>query len=393
MNIYSISVKNISRNTLRSAIIILSAIFITFVVSFTLISSSLVKSTIKTMSEKFGADVIIVPKGSGVEANEFLFLKEMRTFYMDKNIYYKIKEEFGDEIDAITYQVWLVTLPALCCGVADVQVIAIDPKTDFIVKPFLEKKVELKPGTAYAGHEAWLNILGGLIETAVLYKKEFKIVDKLEKTGTGLDYALYISMDDFVKIAKENPYIKVKPNQVSVIFIKLKENVNKKEFVKKLKERFSNVEILTKSDLGRNLRKTVEGISSSIILVTLVILPLSLFVVMNLIFITVNERKKEIGILKALGASNKSIMKIFMIEKFLTIFPSILVGYIISLIVSIFLIHKYLKAYVTVINPAYLFEGFIIPAIFILIVVILSIFLSVKNVIKIETLTLLKEKE
>ncbi len=391
LSIYSISLKNISRNSLRTVIVILSAIFITFIISFTLISSSLIQGAIKNMNEKLGADLIVIPEGSETETNEFLFLNELRTFYMSKNIYEKLKNY--EEIDKITYQIWLVTLPSLCCGVADIEVIAIDPETDFIIKPFLEKKLELLEGTAYAGYEAWLSVLGGVIDTAVLYQKEFKIIDKLEKTGTGLDYALYIGVDDFRKIAEENPYIEAKPDQISVIFIKLKEDVDENKVIEKIKNEFPNVEVLRKSDLGENLKKIISSISSSLLIVALIIFPLSLLVILNLTFITINERKKEIGILKALGANNSSIIKILFIENFFMVLPSILIGFSLALILSLFLIHSYLKAYLPILSITHLLETLIISSLSIMIIIIVATIISIRKIFKTETLTLLKEKE
>ncbi len=391
-NILSIASKNVKRNPIRSLIIILSAILLSFLISFIYLSVITVDKNIKLVNEKLGADLIVLPKGSKSSFDKFLFARQLTTFYMKKDIYYKIKEEFGDKIDKITYQVFLVTLPALCCGVADVQVIAIDPKTDFIVKPFLEKKVELKPGTAYAGIFAWYYILGFEVDTAYLYGKEYDLITNLIETGTGLDYSLFISIDELKDIIGKNPYVVAKKDDISVIYIKLKPNVDLNEFANELREKIKGISIIKKGELGMSVRESIVSISKSLMLVLFTIVPLFLLIIFVMIYISIIERRKEIGIYKAIGVKNSSIFKLIIYELLLLIIPAIIVGIIMALLLSINVLPKILYTFKLIFGKE-LFLSFLISFLATMLSSITGAYFSLmKNVLKSETLNLIKEE-
>ncbi len=391
MRLLSIALKNIRRNMLRSIIIILSVILLSFIISFISITTSTINKNIEIVNEKLGADLVLVPKGSETLLDEFLFAWELRTFYMKKDIYEKLKNY--DEIEKITYQVFLVTLPALCCGVADVQVIAIDPRTDFIIKPFLEKNIELTPGTAYAGLEAWYAILGYEVDTAYLYGKEFELTTNLRETGTGLDYALYISVDDLNDIIGKNPYVVVNRDEISVIYIKLKPNVDPNKFAERIRSEFPEVEIIKKGELGKHFRSYIQSLSNSLIAIVVLVIPMFLLIISTIISISVNERKKEIGIYKALGVTNKSVFMLFMYELLLLIIPSSIIGMVLSIYISLYILPKFMVTFQTFLGINVI-NTFLISILVTVFVAILSVYFTlIKNVLKIEILNLLKEKE
>jgi len=166
----------------------------------------------------------------------------------------------------------------------------------------------------------------------------FKIVGVLESQGSmlglfSLDTRIIIPMYQFVKIfgSRRSVQIVVKVGDKSKLD-------DAKEEVRGLMRKIRKLPAWKEDDFAINQQEmfmqTFNSISSVISLVGLLITGLSLFVgsigIMNVMFVSVTERTKEIGIRKALGAKRRTILFQFLIES-VTI---TLIGGIIGLIIA-----------------------------------------------------------
>ncbi len=387
LNILSLIKSNIRRNTLRTSMLVLSVVFLVFILSFFTLAIVTVNKSLEAFSEKLGADILVVPKGSSVQSEEFLLEGQLRAFYMDKSIYEKIKG--FESIEKITYQIYLGTLPALCCGVPELEVVAIDPETDFIVKPWIKGNVEIKRGEAFAGIEAIENL--GLVDTALLFGKDFNVVGVLERTKTGLDYSLFIREDDLMEIIKKNPYVNVKENQISAIFIKVRDGYDVDKLAEKIEKEFPQVDVIRGGEIGSSVKRVISNMSKIFSVVLVVSSVLSVLLIANIFTMIINERRREIGILRALGASNRGVMKVLLLESvFLGIIGSSL-GIIFGLILGWKLLLSSFHLPFLEFNPAYtaliaflgVFVGVLLSCI--------GVLIPISKIRKIEPLLLIKE--
>jgi len=92
-----------------------------------------------------------------------------------------------------------------------------------------------------------------------------------------------------------------------------------------LKEGEENFEVQTSDDIIDTFNQVMSTLDLLIIALSMVSLFVAGFVIMNSIYTSVLERKKEIGIFKAIGAKNSDIALFFIIE---TILISLLGGVI-----------------------------------------------------------------
>ena len=99
------------------------------------------------------------------------------------------------------------------------------------------------------------------------------------------------------------------------------------------------------------LSKGIGKVLSTITYFITAVAGISLFIagvgVMNMMYISVSERTKEIGIRRALGATQRSIMIQFLIEGVLLTFTGGVIGYIIGMILA-YGIGSLMKIHVTV---------------------------------------------
>jgi len=273
-----------------------------------------VNASIQLTSERLGADLLIVPTGSRGAAEDILIENRARSFFMDKSIVERIKKVDG--IDKVSYQSYLVTLVGSCCSVPESIVVAFNQDTDFIVTPWLKGKLgrKLRKGEAIVGSESAYNISLGLVEMdGMLFGNVFHMVGVLEKTGTGLDTALFIGDENLVDIAKTSK-TEIRPDKVSVIFAKVKKDADLYKVMSDIENNIIEVDVVMRRDIGKGLITTLGDISKIFYLTMTLSTVLSLFLVWAIFTAIANERTREIGIMRAIGAKEAHVVKLFLFE-------------------------------------------------------------------------------
>ncbi|MBN2202783.1 MAG: ABC transporter permease [Candidatus Aenigmarchaeota archaeon] len=177
-------------------------------------------------------------------------------------------------------------------------------------------------------------------DTIYIKDLKFKVIGSLKSIGnTQDDQNLYISLDDLRDMAGgKNSLTMIYAQVVDVDDI---EDVAEK-IEKKLEKKYGDNTI--SAITSEQLAEMTSSIFSVITFFLGGIASISLLVagvgIANTMFISVMERTKEIGVMKAIGATNYDVMEIFLIESSLLGFLGgafgCVVGYIISRIINVF---------------------------------------------------------
>ncbi len=306
--------KNIRRKPLRTGILVFSIALLTMALVFAISFVRRVNSSIQRSGDRLGADILVVPSNARDAAQEILLENRTKTFYMERGLVDRVRSIEG--VDRVTEQVYLVTLGSLCCSVPEAMVIAFNQETDFIVRPWLAKKIgrPLRIGEAVAGFESAYNIQLGLVEVdSSLFGNVFRIVGTLDKTATGLDNALFISMDNMQNIVKSGA-VGVKSGDISVIFVKVKAGADPAVIAKRIENNFIEVDVMSRKDIGKNILATLRDMSRIFTLTIALSSAMAFFLVWAIFTAIANERAKEVGIMRALGAKESHILRIFLLE-------------------------------------------------------------------------------
>lgn len=310
----SIAIRNLRRRPLRTVILVAALTLMVAAVVFALSFVMRVNASIKLTADRLGADLLVVPTGSRGAAEDILVENRARSFYMNRSLIDRIRSVDG--IDRITHQTYLVTLTGLCCSVPESLVVAFDQDTDFIVTPWLKQKLKrrLKQGEAIAGSESAFNISLGLVEVdGRLFGSVFRMVGVLDKTGSGLDTAVFIADDSIGEVLK-NGKAGVGPDKISVIFVKLKKDADPYQVMSAIENNIIEVDVVMRKDIGKSLL-TMLGDISRIFYITMALSTLlSLFLVWAIFTAIANERMREVGIMRALGAKERHMVLLFLTE-------------------------------------------------------------------------------
>jgi putative ABC transport system permease protein len=310
----SFALRNLKRKPLRTVILIIAIALLVSALVFSFSFVRRVSSSIRLASERLGADILVVPAGSRGFAEDVLLENKAKSFYMDKGIIDKLKAIKG--IDSLTYQTYLTTMQGKCCDVPETVVVAFNQDTDFVIKPWLTKKFgrRLQKGEALVGSESAFNIRVGLVEVdSVLFGNIFKMVGILDKTGTGLDNALFIddgNLEDIMRKGKTD----LKPKQVSIVFVKVAKGLDPYKVAGEIEDSFIEVDTMARKDIGKSIITTLRDINYIFIFTMILICFLSGFLTWAIFSAIANERAREVGIMRAVGAKESHIITVFLLE-------------------------------------------------------------------------------
>lgn len=330
-SILVIAWKTVSRKMFRNIVLALAVALLVSLLVFALLFNRAVHDDIEAASQKLGAELVLVPVEAVQKAEEFILESKKKDFYMDREILEEVNK--FPEVSETTFQIYLQTLESGCCSIVEGQVIAYDPETDFVISPWFEEPPKtLGEGEVYIGSYVYEYL--GLIKTMALFNKEVKVVGDLKETGTGLDHGIFMRVEDLNKISADVTG-NYKPGLISIIFIKLKEGTDLDLFTDKIQENFPNVGMMTRGNIGADVRTTLKDITRVFSITILISSALAVLLAWSTFTALANERRREVGILRAIGAHRSHIMKMFLSEAAIIS----LIGGLIGIGIGNYLIH------------------------------------------------------
>jgi putative ABC transport system permease protein len=308
------AVKNLKRRPARAAILVMAIGLLVSALVFGLSFVRRVESSIRKTADRLGADLLVVPTGSRGSAEDVLIDHRVKGFYMERALLDRVRAVPG--IERVTAQTYLVTVGGACCDVPDTMVVAFDQESDFVVKPWLGRALgrKLGRGEALVGSESALNIGLGLTDVdAVLFGNVFRMVGVLERTGTGLDNAVFVDQGNVLDLIRKGKP-RVGPDQVSVVFARVDPGVDPQVVAGRIEDSIVEVDAVARRDVGKSVLGALGDISrifAAFIAVASLMAACLAWAVFSGI---ANERAREVGILRAIGATESHVIRLFLLE-------------------------------------------------------------------------------
>jgi putative ABC transport system permease protein len=311
---FSHAVKNLRRKPSRAAVLVVAIGLLVSALVFALSFARRVDASVRLTSERLGADLIVVPSGSRGSAEDVLLDNKVTAFYMDRSIVDRVKAIPG--VERVTSQTYLATIAGACCDVPEAMVVAFDQASDFVVGPWLDRKLgrKLQKGEAVVGAESALNIKLGLTEVdGVLFGKVFRIVGVLDRTGTALDTAIFIGDDNIDDILRRGKS-KVQPGSVSVIFVRVEEGQDPQRIAGVVEDTIIEADAVARRDIGKDVIRSLKDIGRVFLIVFVLASLLAALLAWAVFSGIANERAREVGLMRAIGAKQAHVMKLFLLE-------------------------------------------------------------------------------
>lgn len=290
-----------------------------------------------SMASRLGADIMIVPAGFDPHIDNILLTGKPSAFYLPDNALEELNALNLQAIDKVTPQVFMATLRASCCAYP-VQIMGIDYESDFIVRTWLDRTLNrpLNDDEIILGYHS----TGEIGDEIIFFDVPLKIAGRLERTGMGFDSSVFMNRKTIIKLANTADKIKSQKlaqnnNLISVIMIKLKPGYDTSEISRSINKALND-----KGMYALFSKRFVSNISSSLVLISrivkyfLVMLWIMAVIIIALLFsLTVNERKKEFGILRSIGATRKRLAMMIMNEALIISLCGSITGLIFGVII------------------------------------------------------------
>ena len=318
MSLWYLVYKSIIGRAYRSGLL---AGFIMVLAAFLMSTTLLAKSighSLKAGTERLGADIVVVPAGKEMETQQALLLgKPVSGAWMPADNLDRVAQVDG--VARVSPQLYLTTLSGVaCCSGWEIFMIAFDPETDFTVTPWVKEKLNKRLGPRDVIGGDWIFVPEKTGEI-IIYGVKVNLAAKLKPTGLGLDQTMFLTFDTAREIAKESLSKAARPleipeGQISAVQVKVKKNYVIDEVAKRIMATVPGTYAFPSLDLVRAIHRQTAGLFRMLLLGLAVVWALAV-VLSGLVFsLMVNERRREIGLLRAFGANRNFIFRLFLTE-------------------------------------------------------------------------------
>ena len=328
IKIISLAARNVRRKFIRTLLLLLMVA----VVAGMLFSATVViigmAGALETITYRLGADILVVPEKSESEAKMALLSGEPTSFYLGKGILEKIKQIEG--VGKASPQLFIKPTPFSCCYNVDTFLVAFDPATDFTITPWL--KINLREPLAgngiITGNKIPL-IAGDRIQ---FFGTSFTILGTMESTGMNFfDQSAFMTMDAAYEMAENSKTKSLKPiviekNRVSAVLVKVLDNYTPEMVAIKIEYDISDVKAIPSGEITSSAKRHLNALLKGILATGALLWVLALLMTGFAFYMIVNERQRELGLLRSMGAKRGHIFRLVITEAVTISFAGSIVG-------------------------------------------------------------------
>ncbi len=317
IGLYYIAKKNLRRKIFRSLAIAISvAVVAGTLFSITTIMNS-VETSLRKGTERLGADIMVVPETAESQAKTALLAGEPSIFYMDRVIEDKIRGIEG--VNRVSSQLFLESSKYECCDVADMLMIGFDPKNDFTIIPWLtnELKKPLSNNEAIMGRSLTAYAVGSKI---TFYGTDLTIAGMLEETGMKfIDNSIFMPYKALRQIAEDSKKkgmetVNIPLNKISTVLVQVDTEISAARVAIFIEHEIDGVKAIVSEQVIAAVRKQLFILLRSILSISIILWIMAMLLIGVVFSMIVNERQREIGLLRAMGAKKNSVFKLIMTE-------------------------------------------------------------------------------
>jgi putative ABC transport system permease protein len=317
MQLIKLAIKNIQGSGFRSIAIFLCVLGIA---GFLLSTAIIIKGSQNSLDSgiaRLGADIIVVPAGAEDKVETALLMGKPTNVWMPAENINKIAAVQG--VEQVSSQIFLTSLyGASCCAVSEMFMVVYDPKTDFTITPWLERNLgrSLEKGEVIGG--SYIFVPPG--EKGIkLYGYYTTLKGNLEATGTGIDQTMFMTLETAQDIARssqtsaEQP-LNIPANSISAVMVKTKPGTDVHKVALQMLLDTTGMFPIESPNLFGTYRNQMNGLLWGFFALTIIIWVLAALMMGVIFSLAANERRREMAVLRAVGAMPGFIFRMILTE-------------------------------------------------------------------------------
>jgi len=316
VTLFQLAWKNVVGSAFRSWVVYLCVLLVTgLLFSFALLIGG-TRDSLRLVQQRLGADVVVVPEGTETEIESALLMGHPVTAWMPRENEIKIARVPG--VRTVSPQLYLASLANAPCCTAEMLVMAFDPRTDFTIAPWLGQHLghSLSAGEAVGGSDVFVPYGE---EHLRIYGSEIDLVGSLERTGTGLDTALFLTFETAYEVAENSRTeairpLEIPPESISAALVRVEPGIDPRVAALQIMNEVPGVTAIPASGLFQGFRRQIGGLLQGMLALLGIASALSLAIVGLIFSMAVNERRREIGVVRALGATQGEVLRALFAE-------------------------------------------------------------------------------
>lgn len=290
------------------------------VVTGTLFSATIfissMQNALKIGTYRLGADVLVVPEKYAADARSALLAGEPTSFYMSRDILEKVKKVEG--VRKTSPQLFIKPTSFTCCYNVNAFLVAFDPASDFTITPWLEKNLK-KP---LSGNEVitgrGMPVMAG--DQISFFGTLFHVVGTMEPTGIKFfDQSIFMTMDAAYEMAEGSKTKSMQPislskNEISTVLVRIEDGLTPDRVAIRIEHDVDGVKAIASDEVISTVRKQLMGLLKGILIISALLWILALLMMGFVFYMIVNERQRELGLLRSMGARKMHVFRLIITE-------------------------------------------------------------------------------
>ncbi len=316
LNITSFAIKNLRRKVIRSLLLFMSVAVVTGTLFSATVFISSMKNALNIGTYRLGADVLVVPEKYAADARSALLAGEPTSFYMNRDVLNKVRKVDG--VRKASPQLFIKPTSFTCCYSVNAFLVAFDPETDFTITPWLAKNLK-KP---LVGNEVITGRSMPLIagDSISFFGTLFKVAGTMELTGIKFfDQSIFMTMDAAYKMVEDSKTKSMQPlsldrDSISTVLVQIEDGMTPDRVAIRIEHDVDGVRAIASDEVISTVRKQLMGLLKGIFAISALLWILSLVMMGFVFYMIVNERQRELGLLRSMGAKKRHVFRLIITE-------------------------------------------------------------------------------